>query len=185
MGGVGSGRWRGRNRRSLVEDCLSMDVLDPSFKALLRLDFADGKIEWPSTRGTGPLLSVNFILSVVEPDGSRRITFDFADDPYQPELVVVLEPATVGFSRRVYFRCPRCNQRVRKLFVAPRKLELCCRACAGLTYLSSRQHDRRIGLCRKNPRLFLEQRSHLQSPRSRLVTSRIYWAAMQQRAHGR
>ena len=185
MGGRNSTRWRGHQPRRLVEEAHCIDLLDPKWKEVLRLERASGTLEWGNPGSLVPKVWIDFTLSPTEADGSRMLVLHFSRDPCEPKQVVNLEPADVGFSARLYARCPRCEQRVRKLFVAPGKLELCCRVCADLTYLSSRQHDRRIGLCRKNPRLFYEQRSHLQSPRSRLVTSQIYWAAMQQRAHGR
>jgi hypothetical protein len=52
-------------------------------------------------------------------------------------------------------------------------LELSCRECARLTYLSSRKHDPRVDHCRRDFRGFVESRSHLTSLRSHLVTNRI------------
>ena len=172
MGGPGSTRWHGHQRRPLVEAALCLDLLDPRVKEALRLPSASGTLEWTNPDTGMPRGSVPFHLGPLEPEGGRRLILDFTGDPYEPKQVVILEPVEVGFSRRWYAQCPRsCSRRARKLYWAPGRLEFACWRCAGLQYETAQQHDRRVDDCRRDPETFLEGRAGLSGEYSKRVTS--------------
>ncbi len=180
MGGIGSTRWREHRRRPLVEDAPPLDFLDPKWRDVLSLDRASGTLEWCRGAEVVPARWADFHLNPVQSDGTRLLVLDFTREPTEPKERVILEQVRVGFSQRWYARCPGgCDCLARKLFLTEKSTLVCWR-CAGLQYRSAQGHDKRLDRCRKNPRLFFEQRSHLQSPRSRLVTSWIYFQAESQ-----
>ena len=79
MGGPGSTRWRGHNRRRLVEETPCLDLLDPELKQALRLPEASGELDL-RVAGTGePAVPIDFELGPVESHGTRRLTVDFCD----------------------------------------------------------------------------------------------------------
>ncbi len=178
MGGPGSTRWHGYQRRPLVEAALCLDLLDPRVKEALRLPSASGTLEWTNPDTGMPRGSVPFHLSPVESEGGRRLILDFTGDPYEPKQVVILEPVQVGFSRRWYARCPQhCRRRARKIYLARGSFKFACVWCCGLQYESAQQHDKRIDDCRRDPVGFMERRSGLRGLRSALVTLRVFGEA--------
>jgi len=177
MGNRGSTRQQGDQPRQLVEEARCIDLLNPKWKDVLCLHRASGTFEWGSPGGLVPKEWVDFRLSPVQADGTRLLVLDFSGEPTEPKERLILEEVRVGFSQRWYARCPGgCDRLVRKIYLVEHR-EVACWRCAGLQYRSAQKHDNRVDLCRKNPRLFLEQRSHLQSPRSRFATSRILFEA--------
>ena len=160
MGGIGSGRWGNYRRATLVEEALCLDFLNPRWKEALCHRRASGSIEWTARSSAVPLGQVEFHLGPVEADGTRTVAFDFTGDPCEPNQVVTLVRAQVGFSERWYARCPgECGERARKLYWVPGRLEFACRACAGLQYASAQQHDKRLDHVRRDPQGFLESRA--------------------------
>jgi hypothetical protein len=130
-------------------------------------------------RTGAPLLSVEFQLSPIQPNGTRKLVLDFRGDIDEPQDVVVLERVKVGFSLRWYAECPAvCGRRVRKLYVVPGSLNFACRQCAGLQHASAQAHDRRVDDCRRDAPAFWRARSNLRSLRSQYRTVTLYLEAV-------
>jgi hypothetical protein len=175
VGGRGSTRWGNHHKKPLVEGAICIDFLAPEWKEILSWTRADGKLEWRYAGG-GPRFWTNFWLAPPEPHGSRRLYL--ARDEYEPRELIILDQVKVGFSTRVYARCPRrCGRRARKLYQIPGKREFACWRCAGLQYESAQGGDKRINDARRDPQAFMEGREHLRTPRSESTTSWIFLEA--------
>ena len=177
MGRRGSSRWRKLRRRPLVEEAHCIDLLDPKWKEVLRLERASGTLQWGNPGSVVPKEWIDFYLNPIEPDGSRLLVLDFTRDPTEPKERVILEQVQVGFDQRWYARCPGgCDRLVRKLYLVEH-LAVACWRCAGLQYRSAQGHDKRVDLCRRNPAEFVRGRARLSTLRSRLVTASIFLEA--------
>ena len=175
MGGSGSSRWRGHTARPLVEESLCLDFASRNWRPAFREEQASGWVSPSSPSGT-ETTEFMFRLYPPKPDGSRRLTLD--DGGLGQELT--LEPVQVGFDERMYPRCPGgCGKRSRKVYASPKDPRFTCRQCAGLTYLSERQHDARIDQARRDLPAFIGGRAHLTSANSFDVEFRIQWEAIQ------
>ena len=170
MGGRGSTRWRGHNRQPLVEESVCLDLLDPELRKALKAPRASGELDL-RVAGTGePAIPIDFELGVVEPNDTRRLTVNFFDSVGSTQAVT-LKRVRSGFSSRWLAQCPRfCGRRARKLYFVPVKSEVACWRCAGLTYRSTQQHDKRLDEARRDRQGFFEARS--QAPRT-LQSNRV------------
>jgi len=84
------------------------------------------------------------VLSVLEWDGGKscasiRLSLDSLFIAYRSSCGEILQPLPFewisgenGRGRRAYFHCPRCDRRVRMLYVYPSGIK--CRTCARLNY---------------------------------------------------
>jgi hypothetical protein len=179
MGGRGSTRWAGYQRKPRLESALGVDLGDPNWRAALERPWAAaGNIEWTRT-DTGQFLQrVEWRLGEVQEDGSRWLVFAFSDDLDAPTQVVALERVQVGCSRRWHARCPEgCGRRARKIYWMAGKLAFACWRCAQLQYASAQQHDARVDDCRRDAPHFWRSRSRLGGLRSQLVTARVFLEA--------
>lgn len=175
MGGLGSSRWRGHTPRPLVEEFLCFDFASREWRRVFREQQATGWVSPSSPSDTDPT-EFMFRLYAPKPDGSRRLTLD--DGGLGRELT--LEPVRVGFDERMYPRCPGgCGKRSRKVYASPKDPRFTCRECAGLGYLSEREHDARIDQARRDLPAFLGGRAHLTSANSFGVGLRITFEAIQ------
>lgn len=116
-----------------VEDSLVLDVLDFAKKGYLRdgtssttrwtgEDKVIGSISWRVTGG-----ALHLTYTVTRGDGAKT--------NYSYPVPLARTPATYG-GERVWFTCPRCRKRVRKLYLPPSGGRFLCRDCHGLSYLS-------------------------------------------------
>jgi hypothetical protein len=177
MGGTGSTRWNDHTRAPRVEDALALDFLDPQWKVAFVQPEGSGRLEWVQNGARVASQIVEFRLEPLQPDGSRRLVLESPDGTEQRILV---EPTTVGFSHRLYARCPMdCGRRARIMYLFPGRFEVGCRQCAGLQYRSAQQHDRRLDQARRDPEGFEEERQRHQSLKSRLVTARLVFDAIE------
>lgn len=178
MGGRGSTRWRHHKRRHQVEHALAIDLLDGGWRAALALPRAEGDVQWCSP-ASGPPLRLQWHLSPLQDDGTRLLVLEFGD-LWGPRQRITLEPVQVGFSHRLYARCPRdCGRRARKLYWVPRLPEFACWRCAGLQYAAAQEHDARVDAFRQDAPAAWRARAHLRGRRSRWVTARLHLEAEQ------
>ena len=201
MGSQRSTRWCNHERSPLVEDARCLDLLSPRWREVLRLERADGRLEWRRRGGVAPDRWADFHMNPSHTDGSRLLVLDFSGDPTEPKERLLLEEVRVGFDQRWHARCPVCDRSVQKLYLAepPDTLAdrifdlrskptipvvadrpIVCRHCAGLAYLSDQTRDKRVALCRRDPAEFIRSRSRLTSFRSQLVTAAVYIEAQRQ-----
>lgn len=136
MGGLGSGRLFSTNRRTTVEQCLSISA---STFTDLRHDFHSGRLTWNDgitgdvlntlkysyypEETTEPLLVLSYILrgdKVTEPISFQKTTPHFGGS-------------------RWWFICPLCSRRVGKLYLARARYYFACRHCYQLSYKSSQK----------------------------------------------
>ena len=121
-----------------VEDCLVLDVFDLAKQGYLK-DGASGTRRWTqgermvgtvAWRLTGGVLHLTY--TVTARDGSKT--------DYSYPVSLPHTPATFG-GERVWFACPSCAKRVRKLYLPPSGGRFLCRICHDLSY-ASRQKRR-------------------------------------------
>lgn len=134
MGGFGSGGHNNKGRK-LVEQCYRLDATDLKRRGLMR----EGRIAHLSWRGTndqkGP--SVRVI------GGTDTITLEYAwrrgDEPWQAHSErVALDwlPRHLG-GKEVYFLCPKCAGRVKRIYGAGKRY--LCRQCHNLVHGSTQE----------------------------------------------
>ena len=186
MGGSGSGRWRNHRKARLVTEARKIDLRDPEWKSLLARDRAEGTFQWSDSRSGGSTGWADFILSAVNPDGTRNLVLDTNADPYEPKQVVSLGLRPAGFSAHWFAGCRSCDRWVRVLYAISQSDRFTCRQCAGLTYRSTQTHDSRLDMARRDPQGFLQSRSQApQTLRSQMVTASLAWEALDPYRPGR
>lgn len=156
MGGTGSGRWEGHQKKTTTEKCYMVNV--NKLKGALSEAASSG----PDGDHSGTLTmvrindaSVRRISYVIEcPEGAGlvvrithiRDTGVLREEVDQRVELVTSEPNFGGV--RWYFWCPLtvngepCNRRAEKLYLPPNRKLFGCRHCYGLTYKSSQQSHR-------------------------------------------
>jgi hypothetical protein len=181
MGGPGSTRWRGHTPKPIAEHTPALDFLSSTLKAALQQPRrADGMLRWTDSGGR-LVLAATFDLGPVQDDDSRRLILRFSEDPYEPKELVIVQRVQVGFSGRWYARCRDCARRVRKLYQKATwvsgQTRYGCQQCAGVEYLASRQHDKRIDALRRRPNTMMRERMRLHGRYSEFVTWKIFCEA--------
>ncbi len=157
MGSSQSTRWRGYVPKSLVEDAVSLDLLDPHWTEIFKHPEAEahGTIELAPASSHPRQPRVDYIVEPVRSDGTRRLGLGSCDSLSEAGQVLILETLQVGFDPRVYARCPKgCRKRVRKLYLEPERELFRCRRCSGLQYRSVQEHDKRVDRLLRNPVAF-------------------------------
>ena len=121
-----------------VEDCLVLDVFDLAKQGYLR-DGASSTSRWKQEervvgtvawRLTGGALHLTYTVTMGD-DGKTD---------YSYPVSLGHTPGTFG-GERVWFACPSCGKRVRKLYLPPSGWRFWCRTCHDLSY-ASRQKRR-------------------------------------------
>src|SRR5438067_2317939 len=156
MGGPGSGsHWRRPGKKTVVEDCLSLDTdrwtRAGTLKAGIQLL---GSWRWTYRGGGG--FTVHYEVNTVDPSFAHvRLTYSWVwtstkqedSEDYLVDLTATV-PRFGGL--RWWFVCPLvvngqpCKRRVRKLYLPPDARHFSCRHCHDLTYTScqeSRKYD--------------------------------------------
>ena len=147
MGGYGSGRWYGRERRQVVEHCVffSSDDLPVTLSQhhLFMLPLRRHGGEWVTT-----LCCEYVILRTGQPVVRFRLRPGCADD--DDSIPRTLPLGWSGAGSRVCFLCPVaqgdgfCGRPCRKLYVPPGSLLPGCRRCHRLSYSSSQRRKQRL-----------------------------------------
>jgi len=150
MGGYGSTRWGGYQPKLTVDECAVLDI-DAWIEAGL-FDHREGQIEWTSPRGAG--YSLHYLLKPTDVPDCLYLYLSYSDrleGTICEPITVLSRPQTLGGVRWHFFCRGWCGRRVRKLYFAPGKSVPACRTCLGLSYKSVQEHDRRLGIFRRNP----------------------------------
>ena len=152
MGGYGSGRRWGRNKKATVED--SHVLTAQAFKPFM--DYApgtQGTMTW--TRGEEKVATITFILEEKGDGRAFRFTYTAGkgENARDADYIVRMVKAAPHFGGvRWYFLCPLvvnrelCLRRVSKIYLPPGGLYFGCRECYGLTYTSSQESHKFDGL---------------------------------------
>ena len=149
MGGFGSGRHRGRTKRT-ADGCSAIDTT--KFRAwgfLVPGTDRAGTLQWTRGGEKEPHSTVSYHLRVGDADGTLRLMYTLVSTresiDYPGRLVTT--PCHFG-GVRWWFVCPLaragvgCGRRVRKLYLSGRYFG--CRQCHALTYTSTQQSDKRV-----------------------------------------
>jgi Domain of unknown function (DUF5679) len=126
--------------KETVEDSKFLDVLEYAKKGYLR-DGTSGTSYWPP--GEQETESIGWLVA----GGAFHLTYtqtrrDGSKVHYSYPVFLAHTRATIG-GERVWFTCPRCGRRVRKLYLPPSAGRFWCRGCHGLSY---RSRQRRMSL---------------------------------------
>lgn len=162
MGGYGSTRWGWHGKRTVVEDCLALDIhrvvghIIPR-DVLVGKQWWAGSIIWTNTRtgeraasvgyrltwaGQTPLLELDYVTTI----RGTKYPMNY------PVRLVRTYPHFGGV--RWWFICPLvvngvyCNRRVGKLYSPPGARHFGCRHCYDLSYTSAQEAHRFDGLGR-------------------------------------
>ena len=158
MGGSGSGRWEGFQRKRRVEECLALDINYLIREGLFQRPY--GKISWPDH---GISFDYNFRTYDHPHWWYLRVFYEVrvngkADRVSQPITVHARSQRIGGL--RWWFFCPRwCHKYVTKLYLPKPdaryhiKASFGCRTCHSLTYRSVQEHDKRMDRLGRNPEL--------------------------------
>jgi hypothetical protein len=139
MGGRGSGAWQSYSAKETVEECLTLDLSTIGLGSLITWEAcASGKLQV----GRGSWMNYTLANNVLE------LTYTFKTGPSagQPVRCLIAICATQPHfgGRRLWWECPQCERRCRKLYLASGEKTYRCRVCADLTYLSTRRLHRQI-----------------------------------------
>lgn len=143
MGGYGSGRWPGRDRRQVVEKCLFVDADDLPF-----LSFHTQQFSLPVHKHGGETAGM-LPCRIVRLNGGKlalRYQIHLGDGTLAQVIRLGTTPARSG-GRRTCFLCPTgenpCGP-CRKLYAPPGAQLLGCRNCHRLAYASSQRRAERL-----------------------------------------
>jgi hypothetical protein len=139
MGGLGSGSWHRFDKKSTVEDSLTLAIGD--FRDRIYPD-SSGAFTWPSVGGNGP--SIGYFVTW---DEAPTVTLHYCwRDREYVRIPVDLESTPTQFGgQRWWFTCPLivcgapCIRRVGKLYLPPGERYFGCRKCHDLTYRSCQE----------------------------------------------
>ena len=172
MGGIGSSRWRDHVRKTLVDECMALDLRHTKVKALLAGDRAEGTLLWSHPRSGDPTGWADFLLAPVNSNGTRSLVLDVTGDEFEPKQLIVLSERPAGFSAHWFAGCRSCGAAVRTLFAVSQNDRFRCRICSDLTYRSVQQHDARVDWALRDPQGFFDARDRApQTPNSQRATT--------------
>lgn len=144
MGGFGSGRWRWRTRRQVVERCLHVTTSDLPYVVM-----PSQEIALPIRRHDGQIAAMLPCRTLRLDDGALALGFKIPAGDEILALPLGNTPAPSGGSR-LCFLCPialgdsYCGQLSRKLYAPPGAKFLGCRQCHRLSYSSSQKRKQRL-----------------------------------------
>ncbi len=145
MGGVGSGRWKQRGSKGLVEAhaCLSIRALPGTVLRRVGTTIQCRLHRAAAGGGHGPS-----VVTVTVRRGAVALAYRLPGEPptrsYQAVIALDATPCPYG-GHRFWFRCPgsggpaRCGRRVAQLFYTARLQGFACRQCLQLVYASQRR----------------------------------------------
>lgn len=144
MGGFGSGTWYRWNKKTTVEDCLTLSVSDlsrPNGRSKQIISNSTGRLSWNNQSG-GKIGAANFWVSSPDNNNYWVLLKYIVKNGTDVELPIRLQTTQPHFGgTRWWFTCPlvqfgnACNRRVAKLHL--QGLYFGCRHCHNLTYRSS------------------------------------------------
>ena len=155
MGGLGSTRWRGHRKRTLVEDCLRLDIQELARQGFLDEDLGAVVAEWHGPDTTEPLDRV-FLAQQKTAKGRVVLLATLGATQVVQGFRLVAKPCNFG-GQRWYAKCSGfsgrpCGRRVARFYRPPGGLVYACRDCHGLTYLSTQAEDKRVYAIRRQLR---------------------------------
>ena len=153
MGGPGSGRQGWWNKRTTVEQCLTLDANQLMRDGMLASGVClSGILTWSNTRTGERVSSIGYMVNTVAGQPWMRLIYTAQDDQQDLNYQVSLQTTRPYYGGlRWWLTCPivndrrQCNRRVAKLHLPPGGKHFGCRQCFDLTYVScqdSHKYDR-------------------------------------------
>jgi len=132
MGGLGSGTWIRKKRKTTVEECCSLDANRLASDGALDAG-AFGTYAWHERYSKKLLGSIRF--SMTSCDDSRLLRIEYRLNKLEVVTHMIRLQTTSPYlgGERLWFTCS-CGRRAGRLYILGRKLT--CRTCANLTYTS-------------------------------------------------
>lgn len=139
MGGYGSGEWRW-DVKTTVEDCRVLDVNRWAREGVLRPG-QHRRGSWAWYRFEEKTSSIGYEVDTTDMAAPWfRLFYTFTESGEEVDETARLDVTRLHFGgARFWFTCPRCGQRVGKLYLPPGARRFRCRRCYGLTYTSCRE----------------------------------------------
>ncbi|MGH8063668.1 MAG: hypothetical protein ACRERE_00220 [Candidatus Entotheonellia bacterium] len=145
--GLGSTRWFGYKKKTVVEACLPLDIAvlarEMHFSAGCDVK---GVFTWTEPETESIRVSSGFVAKTTGGEGWLRLSYELTPTKDAVECSIVLTTTTPNFGGvRWWAWCPfigsseRCLQRVRCLYLPPGAREFACRGCHNLTYRSCQE----------------------------------------------
>jgi len=161
MGGAGSGRWGWHDKKSTVEECLTLNAGKLARDGVVAQSTGSGWLWWTNTATDERTASLGYSREIVDDRVVLRLRYTVTrrgDEAFDIDQAIVLQttPSAVG-GMRWWFTCPllrrgkSCNRRVSKLYLPPGGRYYGCRHCYDLTYESCQESDKRVSFLRKHP----------------------------------
>jgi hypothetical protein len=100
--------------RQIIEDCKTLSIIDPKIKAKVKGFF---------------------------PDSYFLVTLFQFEKVINRQEIFIRKTSIFNRAVRAWFSCPKCHERVLKLYMPSRKDYYACRKCHNLTYRSQKRRN--------------------------------------------
>lgn len=158
MGGIGSGRWGGYTPKTVIEDCLVLDISALTREGTLSSSPGEDEgfqlLEWIDVQTGVQENSISFRQERIG-EGRLDLRLRYRVGGEKVDLRIRLQTTPTPFDGfRWWFSCPLmagslfpepCRRRVAKLYLPPGRKYFGCRQCHDLAYTSS-QSSRKLTL---------------------------------------
>jgi hypothetical protein len=150
MGGPGSGRWNGHDKRTTAEECLVLSIAQLfRQRAVLPGARTSGSCTWTRMGETKPYATIGFEADTVDPAQAwMRLLYTANHNPVDYRVRLTTTRPNFG-GVRWWFICPLVRadggppRRVAKLYLPPAQIYFGSREAYRLTYTSCQEsHDR-------------------------------------------
>ena len=139
MGGFGSGRWQGHQAKDTVEDCYALDGFWCVREGILQ-NGQSGAIDWRNTATGKVLFGLTYLVNTA--CDSTLLGYSVAQGG---EILVSRVPLLARRPNfggiKLWFACPSCGGRARKIYLAPGRKRFACRRCYRLAYYVQRKDE--------------------------------------------
>jgi hypothetical protein len=139
MGGTSSTRWNDCERKLTVEECFSLDINMLVRDGFIKFGYRDSDVLVWMNQITGMKLgSCQIEADTTNIDDSWiSLTYKTITSEQISQGIYLLATTPNYGGIRWWFECPRCGNKVGKLYIA-KEPHFSCRRCANLTYNSCR-----------------------------------------------
>jgi hypothetical protein len=152
MGGPGSTRWSGYEKKTTVEECIELPIRFFTSRGLVENgETQRGIFKWRNPRADGEIASVTYEVDYTSQDPALWLFFECQPKGERARACerIGLDSTSCNFGgKRWWMRCPSplhgrdCeNRRCGKLYLPPDAVFFACRECHELTYRSCQRPD--------------------------------------------
>ena len=142
--GLGSTRWFGYQKKTVVEACLPLDIAVLAREMHFSADCdVKGVFTWTEPETESIRVSSGFVAKTTGGEGWLRLSYELTPTKDAVECSIVLTTTRPTFGGvRWWERCPLCGGRRRILYYPPKGRLFSCRTCQKLTYRSPQEGHR-------------------------------------------